>query len=357
MQLKLQAELDGLGLLQAESGLIFQQFNNQKIAAEAQLKQLNLRQGLDELKQRAALANALPPGKRQQAQRKLQEEIFNEYGQSGSSNFYNAAIAQARGVENKEFGTSTRPDILGAINPNLGGILDEVGGRAAAAIADTVQSFNQQFGNTKNITGALTTGIAKSPLQLPGDVQQIKALSDQILKGANQPDSSKDRLEKELVQSKAQQSQMFAVIAKTQSDIAGEPDSKKKATLEASLQAQTSKLYALVEGDKQRISDLKAMWGPGEKLVAQNASDSSIRLPSPTERGAILSLENSGMLFKAAIDKLVDYLKEQNSTIRKGSNYNIKIDAPQKTTATSGNGNEASLENVLNLAKQMAGAY
>ncbi|MCC5616549.1 hypothetical protein LC605_16005 [Nostoc sp. CHAB 5836] len=278
MRLKLQSELDGLGLLQAEGGLIFQQFNNQKVAAEAQLKQLNLKQQLDELKQQAAFANSLPPGKRQQAQRVIQDNIFRALGQDGSSNFFNAAIAQSRGVAKEKFGTSTNPDVLGAINPELGGILDVVGGKAAAAaIADTVQSFNQQFGNTANITGALTTGVARTPLQLPSDVQQVQALSDQILKTANQP--------------------------------------------------------------------LSVLGG------------ASLKLPAPTERGVFLSLENSGQLFKEGVNKLIDYLKDQSITTKKGSTYNIKVDAPQKTTATSGNGNETSLENVLNYAKQMAGAY
>jgi hypothetical protein len=37
--------------------------------------------------------------------------------------------------------------------------------------------------------------------------------------------------------------------------------------------------------------------------------------------------------------------------------YHIKVDTPQKSAAISGSGGEANLENVLNLAKQMAGAY
>jgi hypothetical protein len=130
---------------------------------------------------------------------------------------------------------------LGAINPNLGGILDVVGGSGAglAAIADTIQSFNQQFGNTANITGALTTGVAKTPLQLPGDVQRTQALSDQISKSANQPISL-----------------------------------------------------------------------PG---------GATLKLPSPTERGAFLSLETSGQLFNEGVNKLIDYLKDQSATSKKDS--------------------------------------
>ena len=221
---------------------------------------------------------SLPPGKQQQAQRRIQQEIFERSGQANSSDYYNAGIAQSRNLAKKEFGISTNPDVLGAINPELGGILDAVGGRAAAAaIADTVQSFNQQFGNTANITGALTTGVAKTPLKTPDSVLRSQALSDEILKQATQT-------------------------------------------------------IPLLGG-------------------------TTLKLPPPTERGSFLSLENSGKLFSEGVDKLLAYLKDQNAATKKVNTYNIKVDGGQKSTASTGNGNDVSLENVLNYAKQMAGAY
>ncbi len=48
----------------------------------------------------------------------------------------------------------------------------------------------------------------------------------------------------------------------------------------------------------------------------------SLKLPSPSDRGAFLSLENSGKLFNEGIDKLLTYLKEQSATSKKGSNTN-----------------------------------
>ncbi len=188
LQIKLQSELDALGFLQLEGGLIGQKFQGQQTQAQAQLQQLDLKQNLDTLKARAELANALPPGKQQQAQRQLQQEIAQSFGQQNIREFYNAAIAQSRGIAAKEFPISSTPDILAAISPDLGGILDMVGGQAAtAAITDVSRTFDKQYGSTANITGALTTGIAKTPLQTPLEVQRSQSLNQQILQQANQP--------------------------------------------------------------------------------------------------------------------------------------------------------------------------
>lgn len=278
LQVKLQAEIDGFTNLQAEAGLIVKKADVQNTSNKAQLEQLGLKQDLDRLKARAELANALPPGKREQAGREIGQEIAGLFGQKNIQGLYNAGIAQSRSLANKEFGTSTRPDILGAINPNLGGILDQVGGGvAAAAIADTVKSFTQQFGNTENITGALTTGVAKAPLKTPDAVVRSQTLVEQIQKQLNEPISLPD--------------------------------------------------------------------------------GASLKLPSPAERGTFLSLENSGKLFNEGIDKLLAYLKDQSASTKKGSTYNIKVDGGQKSATATGSASEVSLENVLNYAKQMAGAY
>ena len=329
MRLKLQSEVDGLSLLQAEGGLIYQQFNNQKISAEAQLKQLNLKQQLDELKQEAAFAKSLPPGKQQQAGRVVQGKIFNAFGQETSSDFFNAAIADSRGLAKEKFGTSTNPDILGAIDPELGGILDVVGGKAAAAaIADTKQTFNQQYGNTANITGALTTGVAKTPLQLPGGVQDVQELSNKI--------------SREVLEETANQKSELATI---QSLINASTSEQEKAHLEkAKLQ-------------RESTLDYLSKINPEATAKALLPNTASLTLPTPAERGTFLALENSGKLFNEGIEKLIGFLKDQNSTTAKGSTYNIKVEGGQKSASTTGVGNGVSLENVLNLAKQMAGAY
>ncbi|MBN3946451.1 MAG: hypothetical protein HWQ38_08135 [Nostoc sp. NMS7] len=318
LQLKLNSEYDVLGNLQDEAGLIGQKAVVQHASEKAQLAQLGMKQSLEEIKAEGDYANTLPPGKKQQAGRAIEQKVAQLFGQKNIQDLLNAGIADSRKLANNVFGTPNSPDILGAINPQLGGILDEVGANSQAgraAIADTQQTFNKQYGNTQNITGAFTTGIAKTPFQLPLEVQRSQALSNQILKQANQPDGT---------------------------------DPRNKSILERNSQAETS-----FQARMDKFLGLQ----PEDKLKTGNLPDSSLKLPSPTERGSLLSLENSGKLFGEAIDKLLTYLKDQSSTSKKGgTSYNIKVEGGQKTATATGSGSDSSLENVLLFAKQMASA-
>lgn len=167
LQLKLSADIAEFEQLQQQGGLINQQRATQAEVEQSQRRQIQLNQRLEERRALGDLVQALPPGRQQQAARALQEKIAKDFGFDNVRDLRESGLARSRQLAGREFGVSQSPDILSAIDPELGGLSDVLSGKSfGAALSDVQRTFGSRFGSTANITGALTPNPKAAPLQL-----------------------------------------------------------------------------------------------------------------------------------------------------------------------------------------------
>lgn len=191
-ELALEANQYGLVQLGLQGGLIQQQLGGQDELAKMQRRSLELKQKGDERQAQAELINALPPGRRQRAGRALKQQILEEQGFSNFQDFRNAGLALSRGRVKKDFGITPSIDLLGAVDPELAGLLENLSpSQQATAIGNVQGNFNRDFGGTQSLSNVSSPNPTGKPLQLLPEFQ-----GKLTLPSPTQRDSSIVNLEK-----------------------------------------------------------------------------------------------------------------------------------------------------------------
>jgi|GEM_PF-5697799 len=171
LQLKQIDSAFGLTELQQEAVLIQTQQQNQSALDDAQRRSLELKQKGQYFQALGVLANSLPPGRQQRAQRALQQEISEDFGSTDYRSFRESGVALSRKLASEELGTPNSPDILGAVNPELGGLGDVLTpSQFSSAVADTLKQYYKQYNGSAGFSG-LTPNPNAPPLQLPTELQ------------------------------------------------------------------------------------------------------------------------------------------------------------------------------------------
>lgn len=171
-ELALEASQFGLVQLGLQGGLIQQQLGGQDTLANFQRRSLELKQKGDQRQAEAELINALPPGRRQRAQRALGQQIIEERGYSNFQDFRDAGLSKSRGIVEKRFGITPSIDLLGAIDPELAGLLENLSpSQRAAAIGNVQSNFDKQFGSTQSLSNVSSPNPTGKPLQLLPEFQ------------------------------------------------------------------------------------------------------------------------------------------------------------------------------------------
>jgi phage-related protein len=171
-ELALEANQFGLVQLGLQGGLIQQQLGGQDALANIQRRSLELKQKGDQRQAEAELINALPPGRRQRAARALEQQIIEEQGFSNFQGFIDAGLSKSRGIVEKRFGITPSIDLLGAVDPELAGLLENLSpSQRAAAIGNVQSNFDKQFGGTQSLSNVSSPNPTGKPLQLLPEFQ------------------------------------------------------------------------------------------------------------------------------------------------------------------------------------------
>lgn len=171
-ELALEANQFGLVQLGLQGGLIQQQLGGQDALANIQRRSLELKQKGDQRQAEAELINALPPGRRQRAARALKQQIIEEQGFSNFQDFRDAGLSKSRGIVEKRFGITPSIDLLGAVDPELAGLLENLSpSQRAAAIGNVQSNFDKQFGGTQSLSNVSSPNPTGKPLQLLPEFQ------------------------------------------------------------------------------------------------------------------------------------------------------------------------------------------
>jgi hypothetical protein len=186
MELALEANQYGLVQLGLQGGLIQKQQGGQDELANFQRRSLELKQKGDERQAQAELINALPPGRRQRASRAFEQQIIEEAGYDSKRGFINAGLAKSRGIIKDKFGITPSIDLLGAVDPELAGLLENLSpSQQAAAIGNVQSNFNRDFGGTQSLSNVSSPNPTGKPLQLLPEFQGKLTLPSPTQRGSS----------------------------------------------------------------------------------------------------------------------------------------------------------------------------
>ena len=185
-ELALQIDQYGLEQLGLQGGLIQQQLGNQDNLANFSRRSLELKQKGDERQALAELINALPPGRRERAGRAFGQQIAEEQGYGSKREFINAGLAKSRGIIKNELGITPSIDLLGAVDPELAGLLENLSpSQQAAAIGNVQGNFNRDFGGTQSLSNVSSPNPTGKPLQLLPEFQGKLTLPSPTQRGSS----------------------------------------------------------------------------------------------------------------------------------------------------------------------------
>jgi hypothetical protein len=185
-ELALEANQYGLVQLGLQGGLIQKQQGGQDELANFQRRSLELKQKGDERQAQAELINALPPGRRQRASRAFEQQIIEEAGYDSKRGFINAGLAKSRGIIKDKFGITPSIDLLGAVDPELAGLLENLSpSQQAAAIGNVQSNFNRDFGGTQSLSNVSSPNPTGKPLQLLPEFQGKLTLPSPTQRGSS----------------------------------------------------------------------------------------------------------------------------------------------------------------------------
>ena len=171
-ELALEANQFGLVQLSLQGGLIQQQLGNQDTLANFQRRSLELKQKGEERQAQAELVNALPAGRKQRAARALKQQTLQDLGASSFQEFRDAGLAKSRGIIKKDLGITPSIDLLGAVDPELAGLLENLSpSQQAAAIGGVGRTFNKEYGGTQSLSNVSSPNPTGKPLQLLPEFQ------------------------------------------------------------------------------------------------------------------------------------------------------------------------------------------
>lgn len=172
-ELAVQAKQFELVQLGVQGELIGSQLNNQETLANFQRRSQELSQKGQERQAQVELINSLPAGRRQRAQRASRQRILEEsFGFSDSREFRNAGLSLSRDIVQRETGIVPTVDVLSGIDPELGGLLENLSGaQGQSAIADVRKTFDSKFGGTASFSGIESADPTGKPLQLLPEFQ------------------------------------------------------------------------------------------------------------------------------------------------------------------------------------------
>ena len=169
-----------------QGGLIQKQQGGQDELAKMQRRSLELKQKGDERQAQAELINALPPGRRQRAARAFGQQIIEEKGYGSKREFINAGLAKSRGIIKDKFGITPSIDLLGAVDPELAGLLENLSpSQQAAAIGNVQGNFDKQYGGTQSLSNVSSPNPTGKPLQLLPEFQGKLTLPSPTQRGSS----------------------------------------------------------------------------------------------------------------------------------------------------------------------------
>lgn len=185
-ELALEANQYGLVQLGLQGGLIQKQQGGQDELAKMQRRSLELKQKGDERQAQAELINALPPGRKQRAARAFGKQIAEEQGYGSVRELINAGLATSRGRIKKDFGITPSIDLLGAVDPELAGLLENLyPSQRAAAIGNVQSNFDKQYGGTQSLSNVSSPNPTGKPLQLLPEFQGKLTLPSPTQRGSS----------------------------------------------------------------------------------------------------------------------------------------------------------------------------
>ena len=186
-ELALQIDQYGLEQLGLQGGLIQQQLSGQDELAKFSRRSLELKQKGDQRQAEADLVLALPPGRRQRAQKALQKKILKEdLGANSFEEFRNAGLSKSRGIIKDKFGITPSIDLLGAVDPELAGLLENLSpSQQSAAIGNVQSNFNKEYGGTQSLSNVSSPNPTGKPLQLLPEFQGKLTLPSPTQRGSS----------------------------------------------------------------------------------------------------------------------------------------------------------------------------